>query len=153
MLTLISTNKTHALKIQRTLDASVERVYKAWTNPDEICKWFGCQDMSNCQVKQDLTVGGLYQFKMTIASDGVVITIDGVFQEIVPNKKLVYTWNSDSVEFPARDSVVSIEFIERGNKTEMILNHTNFAIEKSAEGHSVGWTVAIDKILQLIEQA
>jgi uncharacterized protein YndB with AHSA1/START domain len=150
MLTLISTNKTHALKIQRTLNASVERVYKAWTNPDEICKWFGCADITDCQVEQDLTVGGLYQIKMTIAPDGHVITIDGEFQEIVPNRKLVYTWNSDSEEFPAHNTLVSIEFIEQGNATDMILNHTNFSTEKAAEGHSVGWSAAIEKIIQLV---
>jgi uncharacterized protein YndB with AHSA1/START domain len=109
--------------------------------------------VSNIQISQDLSVGGQYRVEMTTNPDGVVITIDGIFQQIIPNKKLVYTWNSDSAEYPAADTLVTVEFIERGNATEIILEHTNFAIEKSAEGHAVGWTASFNKIAEIYADA
>jgi uncharacterized protein YndB with AHSA1/START domain len=153
MLTAITTNKTaSSLKMQRVVSASVERVYQAWTDPAKIGKWFGCEYVTDIKVIQDLTVGGAYQVLMTIGPDGVVITVHGVYREIVPNKKLVYTWNSDSAEYPASDTLVSVEFISKGEGTEIVLEHTNFALEKSIEGHSIGWTAAFNKITQLVEE-
>ncbi len=154
MLTAITTNKTaSSLKLQRTVSASVERVYKAWTEPEQMRKWFGCEYVTDIQVSQNLTVGGQYKVQMTTDPDGVVVTVHGVYKEVVPNKKLVYTWNSDSAEYPASDTLISVEFIERGKGTEIVLEHTNFALEKSVEGHSLGWTASFNKITELVEAA
>lgn len=154
MLTAITTNKTaSSLKLQRVFRAPVERVYKAWTDPAQIRKWFGCEYVTNVHVMQDLTVGGSYQVLMTIDPDGLVITVHGEYKEIVPNKKLVYTWNSDSPEYPAADTLICVEFISRADGTEIILEHTNFALEKSVDGHAIGWTASISKVSELVEQS
>ena len=154
MLTAITTNKTaSSLKIQRTVSASVERVYKAWTDPEQMRRWFGCEYVTDIKVVQDLRAGGRYQVQMTTDPDGVVITVHGVYKEVDPNKKLVYTWNSDSAEYPAVDTLISVQFIERGKGTEIVLEHTNFALEKSVDGHSLGWTASFNKITALVEEA
>ncbi len=154
MLTAITTNKTaSSLKIQRTVSASVERVYKAWTDPAQMRKWFGCEYVTDIKVTQNLVVGGEYQVQMTTDPDGLVITVHGVYKEVILNKKLVYTWNSDSAEYPAADTLITVEFIERGKGTEIVLEHKNFALEKSVEGHSLGWTAAFNKITELVEEA
>ncbi|CAN5245257.1 SRPBCC domain-containing protein [soil metagenome] len=154
MLTAITTNKTaSSLKIQRTVSASVERVYKAWTDPEQMRRWFGCQYVTGIKVVQNLSVGGQYQVQMTTDPDGVVITVHGVYQEVIPNAKLVYTWNSDSVEYPAADTMICVQFIARGQGTEIVLEHTNFALEKSVEGHSLGWTASFNKITEFVQAA
>jgi uncharacterized protein YndB with AHSA1/START domain len=153
MLTSISTNNSHSLKIQKTFNATIDKVYKAWTEPAKISKWFGRGMVSNIQVTQDLSVGGRYRFEMTTGPDGAVTTIDGIFQQIIPNKKLVYTWNSDSAMYPAADTLVTVEFIDRGNATDIVLEHTNFAFEKFVEGHAVGWTAGFDKLSEFLSDA
>lgn len=152
MLTAITTNRTaSAVKLQRVVGASAERVYRAWTDPEQIKKWFGCEYVTNIEVSQDLVVGGAYEVRMTTSTDDGVITINGEYREIVPNKKLVYTWNSDSPEYPARDTLVSVQFNQRDNGTEIVVEHTNFALEKSVEGHSIGWTASFNKISEMLE--
>ncbi|HEY9730809.1 MAG TPA: SRPBCC domain-containing protein [Drouetiella sp.] len=154
MLTAITTNKTaSSLKLQRIVNAPVERVYRAWTDPAKIRQWFGCEYVIDVKVEQDLTVGGAFQIQMTTGPDNVVITVHGVYREIVPNKKLVYSWNSDSSEYPASDTLVSVEFNSKGEGTEIVLSHTNFALEKSVDGHALGWTAAINRITELAEMA
>lgn len=154
MLTAITTNRTtSSLKIQRTVNASVERVYKAWTDPAQLQKWFGCEYATHIEVNQNLVVGGEYVIKMTTDPDGIVVTVNGEYKEIVPNKKLVYTWNSDSAEFPASDTLITVEFIAKATGTEIVLEHKNFALEKSVEGHSFGWTAAFEKITALVEKS
>lgn len=54
MLTSITTNKTSSLRVERMLSASVERVYKAWTDPAQIKKWFGCEYVTDIELTQDL---------------------------------------------------------------------------------------------------
>lgn len=87
---------------------------------------------------------------MTTDPDNRIITIHGVFREIQPNKKLVYTWNSDSTDHPAKDTLVTVEFIAHGTSTEIVLEHTNFALESSAQGHSVGWSSSFNNIAELV---
>ena len=130
--------------------APVERVYKAWTEPAQISKWFACGATTNVLVSQDFRVGGEYRIECH-SPEGTLATIFGIFQEIAPNRKLVYTWNNISAEYPANDTVVSVEFLDRGETTEIVLKHTNFAIPLSAEGHTFGWGGSVDKLAQLCQ--
>lgn len=150
MLTLVTTNKTSAVKIQRTMSAPLERVWKAWTDPNLIVKWFGCEECVGCDVSQDFTVGGAFQVLMHL-DNGATMRVHGVFKEIVPMERLCYTWNSDAPEFPADDTLVTVEFRAVGDKTELSINHTNFALEKSAQGHSIGWAYGVNKFADLVE--
>jgi uncharacterized protein YndB with AHSA1/START domain len=137
-------SETTVLEIKRTLRAPVEKVFKAWTEPDQITKWFGCEGTINKQITQDFRVGGDYKYDLT-APDGKILSAYGTFKEIVPNRKLVYSWNNTSIEHPASDTLVSIEFIDKGDATEIILNHSKFTKPSSVEGHTLGWTTALDK--------
>ena len=138
--------KTNTLELRRTIKAPVEKVFKAWTEPEQISQWFGCDKVSELRVTQDFRVGGQYRMDVVNCDDGNPKAVYGTFKEIVPNKKLVYSWTNGSVEFPADDTLVSIEFIAKGNETEIHLVHSNFALDKSVEGHTLGWQQCFDKL-------
>jgi uncharacterized protein YndB with AHSA1/START domain len=139
---------TSTLEMHKTVKASIERVYKAWTEPEQMTKWFGCTGTTQVLVSQDLRVGGEYRISCQ-GCEGELVAMYGVFQEIKPNQKLVYTWNNTSQEYPAKDTVVSIEFIPRGDETEIVLKHAKFAMPVSVEGHTMGWTTALEKFAAL----
>jgi uncharacterized protein YndB with AHSA1/START domain len=145
------TAKTDAavLEIKKTLKAPVEQVCSAWTEPEQISKWFGCDGATNKQISQDFRVGGDYKFEI-FNPDGKPITMYGSFKEIVPNRKLVYSWNNNSVEFPANDTLVTVEFIGKGDTTEIILSHSKFVKAETVQGHSMGWTAALEKFAALL---
>lgn len=144
-----TTTKGNTLEITRTINAPVEKVFRAWTDPDQLVQWFGCDQVSNVRVSQDLKVGGQYRIDAACA-DGNMSLVTGTFREIVPNQKLVYTWTNSSGEFPANDTVVSIEFFAKGSSTEIHLVHSNFALDKSAEGHTNGWQQSLDKLARFV---
>lgn len=147
---MVGTNtKTNTLEIRRTIKAPIEKVYRAWTEPEQISQWFGCDKVNKAVVSQELKVGGEYRIDAN-CRDGSPGCVYGTFREIIPNQKLVYTWTNASVEYPANDTIVSIEFISRGNETEIHLVHSNFALEKSAEGHTFGWNECLDKLAQFV---
>jgi len=133
-----------ALEMRKTLKAPVDRVFKAWTEPEQMIKWFGCWETSTVNIQQDFRVGGDYSHHIH-CEDGKNVTMSGTFLEIVPNKKLVYTWTSTSEEYPAVDTVVTVEFNETGATTELVLKHSKFDRPISVQGHSVGWGAALDK--------
>jgi uncharacterized protein YndB with AHSA1/START domain len=136
-------------RVSKIISAPVERVYKAWTDPNQIKMWFGCDNVKESEITQDLRVGGKYSY-VTKAADGTTTTLEGEYKEVVPNKKLVYTWTNNSVEFPAKDTIVTIEFVASGNETEVRIKHSNFALAKSAEGHNAGWGRALENLASFV---
>jgi uncharacterized protein YndB with AHSA1/START domain len=133
-----------ALEMKRTLRAPVDRVFKAWTEPEQMTKWFGCAQTGSLKVEQDFRVGGEYRIELHI-DDAKSVVMSGTFFEIDPNRKLVYSWNSTSTEYPAHDTIVRVDFIDQGETTELILNHSKFNKPIAVEGHSMGWGASLDK--------
>jgi uncharacterized protein YndB with AHSA1/START domain len=135
---------TSMLKMERTLKAPVEKVFKAWTEPEQMIKWFGCAGNCGVNVTQDLRVGGDFSITMQI-ENGKSVTASGKFIEIDRNRKLVYSWNNNSEEYPAKDTLVTVEFIDKGNTTELVLEHSKFDKPVIVQGHTMGWGAALDK--------
>jgi uncharacterized protein YndB with AHSA1/START domain len=76
--------------------------------------------------------------------DGKVHGVYGVYREVDPPRKVVYTWSHDG-DHIVKDSVITLEFLERGESTEVVLTH---AIAHDAEraSHTQGWTSILDKL-------
>ncbi|MBX9942075.1 MAG: SRPBCC domain-containing protein [Candidatus Obscuribacterales bacterium] len=78
--------------------------------------------------------------------ENVLNIAKGEYLEIEPDKKLVFTWTNNFPEFPADNTLVTIEFKDLGGKTELTLTHSRFMSAKSVEGHSYGWSAALEKL-------
>jgi uncharacterized protein YndB with AHSA1/START domain len=89
-----SPSKARELVITREFDAPRERVWKAWTDPEIVKRWWGPETFTAPSIKIDLRVGGMYVFAMQ-GPPGSLLEKPGynagVFKEIVPNQKLVLT--------------------------------------------------------------
>jgi uncharacterized protein YndB with AHSA1/START domain len=140
------------LNMRRVIKAPVERVFKAWTEPEQMSKWFGCGTVTRVLVTQDFRVGGEYRISCQ-CEEGELIAMYGTFKLIDPNRKVVYTWNNTSTEFPAKDTIVTVEFNDNGDTTEILLAHERFTVPVSVEGHSMGWGTALDKFAALFGES
>jgi uncharacterized protein YndB with AHSA1/START domain len=105
--------------------------------------WMGPSDDFRSDITMDVRVGGRYRIVMH-APDGEVHRVGGVFQEIVPNRKLVYTWAWEST--PERESLVTVEFKPSGQGTELLVTHQRFADEQARDRHQLGWNGCIDRL-------
>ena len=81
---------TNEITITRVLDASRERVWKAWTEPEQIMRWWGPKGFTAPVTQIDLRVGGKYLSCMR-SPDGKDFWSTGIFQEIAEPEKLVMT--------------------------------------------------------------
>ena len=76
------------LVINKNINASVEKVYEAWTDPALIKKWFGPGGMTVPNAETDLEVGGEYLIHMHDADAESDHIVSGQYQEIIANEKL-----------------------------------------------------------------
>ena len=139
-----------SLQIRRTFSAPRENVFRAWTEPEEIKKWFGPGQMVEPMIAQvDLRVGGQYRFEMH-PSESMTMTIAGTYHEVQPPERLVYTWLHDwgDGKKSEDETLVTVEFLDQGEKTEVVLTHERFATQQACEEHQNGWNNALEAMNQ-----
>jgi uncharacterized protein YndB with AHSA1/START domain len=133
------------LRVKRTFQATRERVFRAWTDPVELGRWFAPSDEYSALVRVlDLKVGGKYSVEMH-HKDGNVHRVSGTYREIKPPEKIVFTWLWE--HDPGEDeSLVTIEFRDLGPSTEILLTHENLPNTERRDKHEQGWTGCIDRL-------
>ncbi|MEO8751207.1 MAG: SRPBCC domain-containing protein [Casimicrobiaceae bacterium] len=106
--------------------------------------WMGpSDDFGDAEVTMDVRVGGRYRIVMH-AQDGELHRVGGEFREIVPNRRLVYTWAWEST--PERESLVTVEFKPAGQGTELLLTHQRFADTEARDKHQHGWNGCLARL-------
>jgi uncharacterized protein YndB with AHSA1/START domain len=136
-----------SLTIKRRFKAAPAKVFAAWTEPEKMSRWLGPVDVKRVETGTDLRVGGRYFIRMVMANDEHYSS--GVYREIVPNEKLVFTWAWKST--PERESLVTVTIKPDGDGSIMTLLHEQFFDEAARDNHNRGWTVIIDRLAQLLE--
>ena len=101
------------LVIERVLPADRETVFRCWTDPVHLARWFGpTPDHSTPIAVIDLRVGGRYRIGMSKGIEAETHIVGGVYREISPPAKLVFTWAWETSVQPPDETVVTIEFHE-----------------------------------------
>lgn len=145
--------KEKVIVITRVLDAPRELVFKMWTEPAHLARWFGCRGSTMLGFKRDLRVGGEYRISWRSA-EGVDHGVCGVYREIAPPERLVFTWVRPEAENdPDYETLVSITFAEKGQKTEMTLRHAVFESTETRNLHRDGWTTCFDNMRDYLKTA
>ena len=140
----IAIDEKTRLQVRRVYQAPVAAVYAAWTDPEQMKQWVGPGDAwGESEVTTDVRVGGRYRMVMH-APDGEVHRVGGVFREVIPNNKLVYTWAWEST--PERESLVTVEFKPSGHETELLLTHRRFFDTQARDRHQQGWNGSLDRL-------
>ncbi|WAC21747.1 SRPBCC domain-containing protein [Luteolibacter sp. SL250] len=139
------------LVIRRLLDAPAELAFDAWTTPDQIQRWMRPEPgMEIPFASMDLKPGGRFRIQMK-NPEGEYYTAAGEFHEVVRPSRLVYTWDwevdgsgAEPGELEGKTSLITIEFIACGARTEFIMTHTRFATIESRDSHAGGWGRAVE---------
>ena len=80
-----------SLEITRFISAPPARVYDAWTDPTRLKQWFGPENVRTRNITAEVRVGGKYRWDV-ITQDGEEWAAFGEYRELVPGKKIVFTW-------------------------------------------------------------
>lgn len=144
---MAAVNTKPSLTIKRRFNTSPAKVFAAWTDPEKVKRWMGPGEVKVLRVESDPRIGGRYRWLMQ-APSGEEHDVSGVYREVVPNEKLVFTWAWKST--PERESLVTLTFKSDGDGTLMTLRHEQFFDEAARDSHNGGWTSAMDKLEQYL---
>jgi uncharacterized protein YndB with AHSA1/START domain len=146
------------LVVSREFAAPRELVWKAWTEPERIKEWLGLgEGMRIESVKVDLRVGGKFRIQTKMA-DGEFFTAAGVYLEVKPLERLVYTWDwekdgggTEFGELEGKETQVTVEFSASRKGTQLVLTHEKFASRESRDRHEGGWQQWMSKLARFVE--
>jgi glutathione S-transferase len=134
------------LRVQRIVNAPRERVFRAWTDPDELKAWWGPGDYTTPEASVDLRVGGAYALVMQPPDGAPPFRLAGTYLEIDPPARLVYTWRWDAEDVGPGETTVTVDFVELDGRTEIVVQHGPFADKAAGEPYKVGWSGGLENL-------
>ena len=126
------------LRISRTFDAPVDRVWAAFTGADALAAWFWPERLGPT-VTVDVRVGGQFRIAATAAG----FAVSGTYREVMPPTRLVMTWRWDGED---SDSLVTIDLTAHGQTTDLELRHEQLPSDESRDQHAHGWHDCLDRL-------
>jgi uncharacterized protein YndB with AHSA1/START domain len=139
-----------SLTLTRGYPVAPEKVWRAWTDPQAVAKWWGPGPGEPVSLAElDVRVGGRFRIVFG-GADGKAHECAGIYKEVVPNRKLVFTWSWPNTT-PERISLVTIEFRRSGSGTDLEFKHEQFFDEQARDGHQRGWSGALDKLGEFLK--
>ena len=138
-----------SINLEIKIHAPVQEVWKAWTDPELILKWFGSDPKGEgLKARMDVQPGGMYEISFC-GSDRVEHTCFGVYTEVKEFRKLIFSWEWKSE--PGVESLVAIEFTPDGNHTLMQFEHSHVG-NRSMHNYLTGWTMTFEKLKVILIQ-
>ncbi len=139
----MTTDADMRLEVRHRIAASPERLFAAWTTPEQLLAWWGPKGVRCTEAELQLVVGGRYRLGNELP-DGQVVFIVGEFLTIEPPSKLVYTWSMEGdAAGPER---VTVSFNRDGAGTEVVILHERIIEKTRRDEHSAGWNGCLDKL-------
>jgi uncharacterized protein YndB with AHSA1/START domain len=134
------------LTLEREFSHPPEAVFKAWTREEALRKWMGPGEVTAPESQMDARVGGKLIIPM-ITPDGKNPKARGEILELVPDRKLRFTWAWDQEDgSPGQLMEITLEFIPTDKGTKFTLHQTGFIDEETRDHHIHGWTGCCDKL-------
>jgi len=134
------------LRLSRTIQAPVTKVFEAWTQPEHMQNWCCPDPAGKLDIDQDFRVGGKFRLRMNM-TDGKTATAYGVYQEIDAPNRISYTWEWEEAEHHMDvDTLITVEFIDLGDATEVKMTHEGIPTAEALAGHDEGWKLCLGRL-------
>ncbi len=127
-------DKDSTLIVKRIIDADPETLWEALTDQQIMQKWFFAEEEMSATVENNPEAGGSFKIDMHGQKD--TYSHEGVYKELIPPRKIVFTWNSQFVS----DTLVTITLKEVKSGTEVKLVHEFMPNDEMKQSHTEGWT-------------
>lgn len=145
------------LILTRVFDAPRELVFRMWTDPKHLARWWGPKDFTNPVCEADARPGGALRIVMR-GPDGNEYPMVGVFREVAAPERLVFTNIAvDGQGNPILDGLTTVTFAEEGGKTKLTLETRAVALVAYAaaylNGMEAGWTQSLERLAAYVAKA
>lgn len=151
------------LELTRVIDAPPGRVFSAWTDPEQVKRWWGPNGFTTPACRIDPRPGGIWHSCMR-SPDGRDYWSKGVYREIVQGERIVTTdFFSDeagnrvpasqygmSADWP-EETVIAVDFAEQDGKTRLTLHHDIPDPLVAESGAEQGWSESLDRLAAAVK--
>jgi uncharacterized protein YndB with AHSA1/START domain len=151
------------LQVKRTFAASRERVFAAWTDPEQLRRWL-TGTVESPHAEADARVGGEFRITMSSPTMGLLARLPGPYRdsvqmvgrylEVEPPKRLVFTVGWEGMPLVRMDreaSTVTVEFNDVGDGTEVVLTHERQPNRRVRAFHRRGWSASLRNLDRLLK--
>jgi uncharacterized protein YndB with AHSA1/START domain len=133
------------LVITRIFDAPRSLVFKVWTAPEHLARWWGPKGFTTLSCAMDVRAGGAWVRRMR-SPEGSLHTKRGIYREIVAPERLVFTYADEDEDGElGPETLVTVTFEEHGAKTRLTLRQSGFETVSARDGHYGGWTSCMER--------
>ena len=133
------------LLIERIVDAPPELVFRVWTSPEHLMRWWGPKDFTTVVFEQDFRVGGDYRACIRDASGGDH-WMAGTYREIVDGQKIVMSFRWEDGAWGVDNTVTVMFAALAGGRTLFRFHQAPFASLEARDSHTQGWSSLVDKL-------
>ena len=142
---------SHQVALARFVAAPPSVVFEAWTVADRIVRWLCPDPTARVSVENDLRLGGSWSVRME--TSGGAFTAFGSYREIESPRRLVFTWDwKEPPQAMGVNTVAEVAFALASGGTDLRLVHCGFPSDAAAEGHKVGWELALERLEGLFSE-
>ena len=134
-----------SLRLARRYPVAPEKVWRAWTDPQALKRWWGPGDQEPVSLAElDVRVGG--RFRIVFGGPGGTDhEVRGVYREVAPPRRLAFTWTWPR-STPERESLVTLEFRAVDGGTALAFLHEQLFDETVRDNHRRGWSESLAKL-------
>ncbi len=144
-------SEPRSVEARRVYAQSVDRVYQAFTSPEQIAKWLSPSDDVSTTVHEfDLRPGGGYRLGF-LFPDGRTDYVVGRYLEVLEGRRLVFTWTWEEPDvFAGLETLVRVEFRATGQGAEVSVCHERFPTEERRRIHDDGWRETLERLARFL---
>jgi uncharacterized protein YndB with AHSA1/START domain len=136
------------LTVTRMIDAPRTMVFRAWTDPAQVARWWGPKGYVTTYSAMDIRPGGAYRLCMR-SPEGVDHWKRGVYREIVAPERIVFTFAwEDADGQPGHELLTTVTFEAFGDRTRLTLHQCQFETVANRDSHIVGWTSCLERFAE-----
>lgn len=132
------------LLIQREFDAPVELMFRLWESRDHMIRWWGPEQFTTTHLDWQLTPGKAWRATMVSKEYGIT-SMSGVVREVERNRRIVFTFAWDEDSGRDMDTIITVTFEARGEKTVQTFHQTPFSSVAVRDSHVGGWNSLFNK--------
>jgi uncharacterized protein YndB with AHSA1/START domain len=141
---------TREFTINRELAAPRELVFRAWTDPEHLTRWYGPRGCTTPleSISADVRPGGTWRATMVVDATGQEFPTGGFYLEVRAPERLVFSWREPGGE---AESVITVDLADLGDgRTAMTFHQAGFTREDTRQGVHSGWSSAFDRLAEYV---
>jgi len=143
-------NESLKVEVEKEFQVPVEQLYSAWNDPEQLKQWWKPMGNTLAEVNNDLKEGGTVRY---VFNDETIV-ISGQYEQVQPNKKLVYSWDWQLKEDALRNASykLTIDFKEAGSGSSLHILQENFENEEVMQPHREGWEKGLADLQSFLKE-